>query len=135
MRGLSGIVAIVAAGALGCSEQPANRERGLLERQMLATLAAFSQVSCLDLPVELCEAHGCEIFWAYPHDAEQGCHQDEAQPAFCRADPEIMCGWQGDPVIMTAPDGTSWYADWSCFTTPESWEREYVQGGEPACTD
>ena len=93
----------------------------------------YQEPGCLGLPVEECEANGCQVFLAHPYDAEAGCYTEELQPAFCQADPDIVCGWQGDPIILTEADGSSWYIGWSCFSTPEDWEREYVPGGKPAC--
>jgi len=95
--------------------------------------ACDAELSCLERPVEDCEAHGCQVFLAQPYDQAAGCYQEPAVPAFCQADPDIVCGWQGDPILLTEPDGTTWYIDWSCFSTPETWDREYVPGGKPGC--
>jgi hypothetical protein len=92
-----------------------------------------TEPNCLDLPVEECEANGCEVFYAHPYDQQSDCYLEELQPAFCMASPDIVCGWQGDPIVMTEPDGTSWYAGWSCFSTPENWDIEAVPEEKPAC--
>ena len=91
------------------------------------------ELSCLDRSLDDCEATGCQVLEAYAWDVESGCRGEELQPAFCKPNPDILCDWEGDPVIMTEPDGTSWYMDWSCFTTPEDWELEYRSEMQPAC--
>ena len=88
---------------------------------------------CIDLSVSECEAAGCELFMAFPYDEAEECHLDEEMPAFCMAEPEIVCGWQGYPVILTEPDGTTWYVDWSCFTIPDGWSMVEVPDGTPEC--
>ncbi len=89
--------------------------------------------SCLDLPVDECEANGCELMPGYRYDAEGGCYEEEEVPVFCRMNDDVICGWEGAPVILTDPDGDTWYISWSCFTVPDGWEVEYVPEGAESC--
>ena len=91
--------------------------------------------SCLDLPVDECEANGCELMPGHRYDAEGGCYEDEEVPVFCRMNDDVICGWEGDPVILTDPDGDTWYISWSCFTVPDDWDVEYVPEGAESCSD
>ncbi|MFH0902337.1 MAG: hypothetical protein V2A73_17025 [Pseudomonadota bacterium] len=90
---------------------------------------------CLDLPLAECEARGCQVALAYPYDAAAGCYLNSPKPAFCKAEQDIECFWAGDPIVMTDPDGNSWYSDSSCFLTPTTWKTEYFSEGKPECED
>ncbi len=111
----------------------AQEDWALEYRSEMQPACGEEELDCIDRPVEDCAAHGCEVFEAYPYEADAGCHEEKLLPAFCKPYPDVLCGWEGDPIIMTEPDGTSWYMDWSCFTTPSNWDVEYVPNGTPAC--
>jgi hypothetical protein len=90
-------------------------------------------ITCLDFPVDQCTADRCQLFSAYPYDALNGCYQDELEPAFCKPLLDIECFWEGDPILMTSPDGSAWYFGSSCFSTPPNWTIEYFPDGKPEC--
>ncbi|MDX9721551.1 MAG: hypothetical protein RBU37_12450 [Myxococcota bacterium] len=114
----------------GCFDSPPDWQRENLSEALLPC-----DLPCIMRDVDTCEAAGCELFLAYPYDAQRDCHEESLAPAFCRADPDVICGWEGEPVIMTQPDGTQWYADWSCFTRPSDWAERYVPEGVASCAD
>lgn len=91
-------------------------------------------LSCSETPIDGCLAAGCQVQEAWPYDAAGACYVDALEPAFCRPSPDILCDWQGDPVLLTSPEGVTWYVDWSCFTVPDGWTVEYVPEGREACS-
>ena len=97
--------------------------------------ASCCEVSCLELDVDECEAHGCEVMMGHFYDRDGQCHDTEEVPVFCRKEDDIICAWQGDPMILTKPDDSAWYIPWSCFTTPEDHELEFVPDGKPVCSE